>query len=232
MGTGKQSLKEKKNKVTKKKAGLSATTTIIGLALIAMIGGGAYMLTRGQTNQPTSLLDSAGGAAQSGAPAGAVQPKVVDRVSVSDPVDYTAAGRVDMTNVEYTVEGDKVVLPLEEVKKNKIVKFTYKSDAITLETRNLAGKPELPVMAMISPSGKLMAGVAYCEPCRSTSFHSEGDNTLTCNLCGTKWDLETMAPRSGACSAFPPDELKAEVQDGKVFISKTDLESWKPRKET
>ncbi len=204
---------EKRDKVTRKSAKVSSTTVLIGILLVGMIGGGVALTIDRSPGSEIKL------------------PKQVERVKVTGPVDYTEA-RVDMKKVDYETDGKWITLDLDDVIKNKLVTFNYKSPKINVETRNFAGKPELPMLAMVDPKGKLMVGVSYCEPCRSITFHTEKDMSLTCNICGTKWDIETLVAWSGACMPFPPDEVKVKVEDDKVFIPRDYLEKWEPRKET
>ncbi len=211
---GKDRLKEKKAEVMRKKTGISSTTVVILLIIGAMAVGG-FAITR------------------NGAQAGKQinTPKKVDRISISGPIDYTEE-RVDMKKVSFKDEGKWLTLKLGDIKKYKMVRFEFRSPKINVKQRNFAGEPVLPVMAIIMPSGDLMVGVSYCEPCRSTTFHTETDLSLTCNVCGTKWDVESLIAWSGACMPFPPDEIKVKVEDGKVLIPKGYLEKWEPRKET
>lgn len=206
-------LQEKKNKVMQKKAKLSSTSVLI-LAIIGIMVVAGFFLSR-TSGEASKQIDP---------------PKQIERISVGGPVDYTE-DRVDMKTIDYKTEGDSVVISLAEVKKKKFVRFEFRSPKINVRQRNFAGKPELPVLALIVPSGKLMVGVSYCEPCRSTTFHTERDLSLTCNICGTKWDMETLSAWSGACMPFPPDEIKVKVKDGKIYIPKDYLEKWQPRKE-
>ncbi len=213
MATPEDRLQKKREKVTKEKARVSSTSILIVLILGAMIGGGVF------------LSQSDGGEASQ-----VKRPKSVERIAVTDRVDYTQK-RVDMKTVDYKVIGDSVTFSLEDIKEHKLIRFEYKSPKLNVKQRNFAGKQELPVMALIDPKGKLMVGVSYCEPCRSTSFHTEKDLSLTCNICNTKWDIETLVAWSGACMPFPPDEIKVRVEDGKVWIPKKVLEDWEPREE-
>ncbi len=221
MGGKKKKPQSKKKKVTQNKAKVSSTTILIGALMLIMVGGGVAIVLGGGSGSESVV------GARSTAPAEAP----ITRTSISEAVDYTV-GRVDMAPIDYQVAGDMVKIPVAEVLKSKLVRFAFQSPNVRTEDRNFAGLPELPVLAMVSPSGKLTVGIAYCEPCRSTTFHTEEDATLTCNSCGTKWDAETLEPRSGACGAYPPDEIEVEVKDGEILIPKSTLETWQPRTET
>ena len=103
------------------------------------------------------------------------------------------------------------------MKNNKLVSFEY-----------VRPDGRIPLLAYITPAGKLVAAVSVCEPCNSTRFHIEG-NHMVCNSCSTRWDLETLKGISGGCLNYPPDTLPHEIQGGKLTIKEVDLKNWKPR---
>jgi uncharacterized protein len=206
-------LQAKKEKVTKKQGKLSLSSILIMVVIATMAIGGVF-ISRASGDKPQVK-----------------PPKQVPRVKVTDRVDYGEMERVDMKKIDHEVEGDWVTFSVKDVEKYKLVRFEFRSSKINVKQRNFAGKAALPVMAMIAPSGKLMVGVSYCEPCRSTTFNIQPDRSLTCNICSTKWDLESLIAWSGACMPFPPDEIEVEVRDGKVWVPKAELEKWVPREE-
>ncbi len=135
---------------------------------------------------------------------------------VMERVDYQNQS-IAMTDMTAEREAGSVSVSLDSVKKNKLVYFEY---------AGLNGK--LPLLAYISPSGKLLTAVSVCEPCRSTRFHIEGKQ-MVCNSCSTRWDLETLKGISGGCLTYPPDVLPHTVQEGKILLKEVDLQNWKPR---
>ena len=156
-------------------------------------------------------------------------PKKVARASVSKPLNY-ADKRYDMRMIKVRENKNNIVISLAKVKKYRIVGFRIKAGGVVVKERNF-GKRSLPMLAYITPSGSLVTAVAYCEPCRSTFFHTETDLTLTCHVCGTKWNLESLVAISGACMPYPPAEIKARVSGGNIYLKKKDISSWKPRVE-
>jgi hypothetical protein len=152
-------------------------------------------------------------------------PSKIKRVKVSAGVNYTLKD-IKMTSIEAKVEDGYVKIPLAKVKKHSLVAFWYGKKKI----RDARGREKpLPLLAMISPSGRLITAVSVCEPCRSEWFHTEPDGTLTCNVCNTKWDLETFQGISGGCPNYPPEELPHEIRDGWILIREEILLRWKPR---
>ncbi len=125
---------------------------------------------------------------------------------------------VEMVPIESKLEKGNIVISFDDVKKNKLVSFKYQGK-----------NGSIPLLSYITPSGRLLTAVSMCEPCRSTTFHFESDKTITCNACGTKWELENLKGVSGACLNYPPDEIPNKVQNGQVLIEEAKVASWKPR---
>ena len=142
--------------------------------------------------------------------------KGITGTQVMERVNYQNQS-VSMAKVDVAVQKGAVELPLDLVKNEKLVSFEY-----------LRPDGRIPLLAYITPAGKLVTAVSVCEPCRSTRFHIEG-NHMVCNSCFTRWDLETLKGISGGCLKYPPDTLPHEIQGGKLTIKEMDLKNWKPR---
>jgi len=135
---------------------------------------------------------------------------------VTSPISYSTAG-VQMEDISVPVEDGYLILPLEQVKEKKFVRFIY-------------GDPTygLPLLAYISPEGKIVTAVSMCEPCNSTAFHIKGED-LVCNSCGTTWEAGTMEAISGSCGKYPPDVVPNEVSDGRIRIDERYVSDWNRR---
>lgn len=140
----------------------------------------------------------------------------VSGTKVTEKVSYKNQ-TIRMTPVDIVAGSGYIEIPMEIVKDKKIVYFEY----------NKGGK-QVPLMAYITPSGKLVTAVSMCEPCRSTKFHIEGEE-MVCNACGTRWTLEGLQGVSGGCLAYPPDVVAHAIEGGKVKIPETIILGWKPR---
>ena len=140
----------------------------------------------------------------------------VSGTTVMEKVNYRNQ-RIAMTRVDAATGGGYTEIPVDVVKDKKIVYFEYSK----------AGK-QVPLMAYITPSGKLVTAVSMCEPCRSTKFHIEGED-MVCNACGTRWTMEGLQGISGGCLAYPPDVVAHTLEGGKVRIQDTIILDWKPR---
>lgn len=112
-----------------------------------------------------------------------------------------------------------ISIPIADVASKKIVSFKYTKP----------GAETIPLVAYVKPSGKLFIGVSYCVPCKGEGQRIESDGTLTCESCGTKRDLETMAGLSGPCKLYPLDELPAKIAGDKIAVEQGALDGWTPQ---
>lgn len=153
----------------------------------------------------------------------------VGGVVVMADVRYPAY-QVDMVTLDtatQTVEG--MSIPLADLKKDFLVGAVYnRTNPMPEGYQMAAGGNVLPVLAYIAPSGKLVVATSFCEPCRSTTFHFEG-NILVCDVCFTRWELNTLLGIGGGCFDYPPEELTAEIRGDTLFVPAADLEAWVPR---
>ncbi len=121
-----------------------------------------------------------------------------------------------MTKVEARVGKGLVEIPLELVKNKRLVSFKYR------------GKyGELPLLAYVTRSNKIVTIVGISEPCNSDSFHLEG-NEIVCEICFTRWDLDTLKGVNGHCIATPPELIPHSVHQGRLIITEMDIRNWRP----
>jgi len=151
-------------------------------------------------------------------------PFLDDKYNIGQNVDYSGKN-VSMTTVKAEVGEGKVKLPLAELKKGGIIWAQYDPNK---DIGN--GQKGLPVMGFITPAGRLLVTVSFCEPCYSRTFHIV-DNKLVCDTCGTQWALGDLTGLNGGCVKYPPAQLKYTVdkQTNQVVINETDLKNWHPR---
>lgn len=138
---------------------------------------------------------------------------------VAAPRSYV--GRViSMTRVEPVLENGQIKISLGEIDKNNIVSFELENDQGTL----------VPLMAYITPSGRLFAGSSMCEPCRGRTYSLAGE-TLVCDTCRTTFTIEDHRFISGSaiCGAFTPVYMHPVVSDGMVIIEQQQVLSWRVR---
>lgn len=147
-----------------------------------------------------------------------------NKYSIGKSMDYERK-IIEMTDVPSIIENGKVTLSLADVQKHSIVYSMYDS------SYNIGnGQKGLPLMAYITPAGRLTVATSFCEPCYSRQFRIEGD-VLVCNTCSTRWALADLSGLSGGCIDYPPQDLEYTVNEatGQIVIDETYLKEWSPR---
>jgi len=140
-----------------------------------------------------------------------------------EPVANTRSyiGRVvSMTPVEPLIEAEKVSISLDLLEAYNIVYF---------EVENQDGF-QVPLMAYITPSGRIFTGSSMCEPCQGRYFSLAGE-TLVCDACRTTYTIESHEFISGSrdCGSYPPVYMKPVVENGMVSIALEDILQWQIR---
>jgi uncharacterized protein len=146
----------------------------------------------------------------------AADPRVSSQPKVSGKVDY-AGQKIAMTDIQAKVENGKISIPLDVVKEKKMIRFEYGNNG-----------NKIPLLAYLTPSGRVVTAVSMCEPCRSTRFHIQ-DKKIVCNACGTEWNLETLKGIQGGCLNYPPDVIPSTVEKDRIQIDEKIITQWKPR---
>jgi len=146
----------------------------------------------------------------------AADPRVSSQPKVSGNVDY-AGQKIAMTDIQAKVEKGKISIPLDVVKEKKMVRFDYENNG-----------NKIPLLAYVTPSGRVVTAVSMCEPCRSTRFHIN-DKKIVCNACGTEWNLETLKGIQGGCLNYPPDVIPSMIEKDRIQIDEKIITQWKPR---
>jgi uncharacterized protein len=134
---------------------------------------------------------------------------------ISEPVFYTSEP-LGMTEVDAAHRDGYFVISLDDVKNNKFVRAWY--DAATTQ---------LPVVAYISPKGRLVTAVGITEPCGESDY-TIVDNHIHCSNCTGEWDMNSMQP-FGSCPKYFPNPIPSTVSGSEVLIATTDLDSWRRR---
>lgn len=140
-----------------------------------------------------------------------------------DPVagSRSYVGRtVRMTPLEPVIESGRVNIPLEQLESYEMVSF---------EIENSEGFP-VPLMAYITPSGRVFTGSSMCEPCQGRAFFLAGE-TLVCDTCRTTYTIESHEYLSGSldCGSYPPVYMQPSIENGMVSIDLEDILQWRIR---
>ena len=119
--------------------------------------------------------------------------------------------------IDATVEDGTISFSLASLQQKKFVEFDYHTATGTI-----------PLLAFISPEGKLVTAIRMCEPCNATKFRIEGDE-LACGNCETRWKLNNLEGIQGSCQKYPPDPIPSQVVGNRIIISESVVKNWKMR---
>lgn len=142
-------------------------------------------------------------------------PVIRQQPVVSSPVSYSAKS-VSMVSVPAREEGDDIVISLQDVVKNSLVRFEVKTRTIVR-----------PIMAYIGTDGRLVTAISVSEHCGSTEFTIE-DNHIHCARCPSHWDMMTMEAYA-CCAKYHPDPIASRVEGTEVRISRSVIDQWAGR---
>jgi hypothetical protein len=119
--------------------------------------------------------------------------------------------------IQADVDGGRISFPLSTVQQYHAVSFEIKTPT-----------GSVPLLAYISPEGKLVTSIRMCEPCNSKNFRIEGTE-LACGNCETRWKLNNLEGIQGTCQKYPPDPIPSIVEGNKVIIEESVIRNWKMR---
>lgn len=148
-----------------------------------------------------------------------------DKYSIGRSMKYKDNTKIEMTEIQADIKDGQIKIPLSSLEENYII---YTMVEPNREIGN--GQKGLPLMAYLTPAGRVMVTSSFCEPCYSRKFHIEGD-VLVCNVCSTRWALADLTGLGGGCVKYPPQEIKYTVDKATktIIVNEADLKNWKPR---
>ncbi len=119
--------------------------------------------------------------------------------------------------IDVTIADGKISFSLTTLLQHKMVSFDYTTPSAIV-----------PLLAFISPTGKLITAIRMCEPCNSKIFRIEGTE-LACGNCETRWKLANLEGLQGSCQKYPPDPIPSIVEGNRVVIEEAVVKKWKMR---
>jgi len=143
-------------------------------------------------------------------------PVIADQPSVIVPIDYGVTQKIPSTMVEARMDQGSIVVPLKAVTDHKLVRF-FDPDHVQ----------QVPMIAYITPEGKLVTAMSISENCRSTDFYLEGHN-IHCAACPSYWNMSSMEAYA-CCQKFYPDPIPSTLANDEVRIDASLVRSWKSR---
>lgn len=115
-----------------------------------------------------------------------------------------------------TMEGGFITIRLRDVTEHKLVRF-FDPEA----------QQEIPMIAYITPTGKLVTAMSSSEHCGSTDFFLRGNN-IHCANCASYWNMSSLEAYA-CCARYYPDPVPSTVDGDKVRIEAAAIRRWEGR---
>jgi hypothetical protein len=124
--------------------------------------------------------------------------------------------RINSVSVKAHMEGGFITISLNEVKEHLLVCF-FDPD----------GKQEIPLIAYITPTGKLVTAMSISEHCGSRDFYLQG-NDIHCSNCPSYWNMASLEAYA-CCARYYPDPLPSSLVGDRIRIDARIVRQWQSR---
>jgi hypothetical protein len=124
--------------------------------------------------------------------------------------------KVSSKKVTARIDADDIVIDVESITAMGLVRF---EDPEGIQT--------VPIIAYVTPRGKIVTAMSISESCRSTDFYLQGNN-IHCASCPSYWHMESLEAYA-CCQKYYPDPIPSVVERGILRISKNTVRDWRTR---
>lgn len=124
--------------------------------------------------------------------------------------------QIRSTPVEATMVNGMIAVPLRLVQEHRLVRFF-----------DPEGIQEIPVIAYITPQGKLVTAISRSDHCGSTDFYLSGNN-IHCASCPSYWNMASLEAYA-CCQRYYPDPIPSTVSGDMVVIDAARVRQWQGR---
>jgi len=143
-------------------------------------------------------------------------PVIDSQPSVVVPISYGIEQKIPSQQIEARMEKGFISVPLQRVIDLKLVRFF-----------DPEGVQSLPVIAYITPEGKLVTAISKSENCQSEDFYLKGHN-IHCAACPSYWNMSSLEAYA-CCQRFYPDPIPSTIVGSDVRIDAQLVRNWRPR---
>lgn len=143
-------------------------------------------------------------------------PVIEEQPEIVIPIDYGLETKTPSTEISVRLDGDDIVVPLELIKRHKLVRFA-----------DPGGVQTIPLIAYVTPEGKIVTAMSLSENCRSTDFYLQGHN-IHCAACPSYWNMSSLEAYA-CCQRYYPDPIPSSLVGNEIRISLQRVRNWQPR---
>jgi len=142
-------------------------------------------------------------------------PVVADQPVVAMTTVYPDT-RIPSVPVTAVMEKGSIAISLKDVKEHRLVRFF-----------DPEGKQQIPLIAYITPTGKLVTAMSTSEHCGSKDFYLQGNN-IHCTNCASYWNMSSFEAYA-CCARYYPDPIPSQVSGDQVLIDAATVRTWGSR---
>ncbi len=124
--------------------------------------------------------------------------------------------RIDATIIEVKNNISTISVSFASIEQNTIVKF-FDPDKLF----------NIPIIAYITPRGKIVTAISMSENCTSKEFYLENNN-IHCANCPSYWNMESLEAYA-CCQRYYPDPIPSKLVNGEIIIEKSVFANWQKR---
>jgi uncharacterized membrane protein len=124
--------------------------------------------------------------------------------------------KIPSTLIEASMQSGSIAIPVKLVQEKKLVRFF-----------DPEGVQDVPMIAYVTPQGKLVTAMSKSEQCGSMDFYLSG-NDIHCASCGSYWNMASMEAYA-CCQKFYPDPFPSTLVGEEVRIDPAVIRNWKSR---
>lgn len=143
-------------------------------------------------------------------------PVIENQPSVVVPIEYGMTQKFASKLIDVRINQGSIIIPLSTVLENKLVRF-YDPEHIQ----------SVPMIAYVTPEGKIVTAMSVSENCRSTDFYLEGHD-IHCASCPSYWNMSSMEAYA-CCQKFYPDPIPSSLANNEIRIDAKLMRNWKSR---
>ncbi|MEX0602936.1 MAG: Fe-S-containing protein [Bacteroidota bacterium] len=140
----------------------------------------------------------------------------IDGQPVVAMVSMYGGEQISSVPVTSVMSRGSITVPLKLVLEHKLVRFS-----------DPEGIQETPMIAYITPQGKLVTAMSRSEHCGSTDFYLKGNN-IHCAQCPSYWNMASLEAYA-CCQKYYPDPFPSSVTGDEVRIDPTIIRAWRSR---
>ena len=124
--------------------------------------------------------------------------------------------RVNSSLVSARMEGPFIIVSLNDLRERRIIRFF---DPESIQT--------VPMLAYLTPAGRVVTAMSLSENCRSRDFYLEGEN-IHCANCPSYWNASSLEAYA-CCQKYYPDPIPSTVLGDEVRIQAVTARQWQTR---